>query len=479
MVICVPTLAEVERLAQYFQKELSNSSQSTPVYILHSGKTAKKQKEEWQNILGEKGPLLLVSTPVFASIPRHDIGAYILENEPSAHYKQQAYPYIDAKVFIETMSESIKSDLIYTGSTLSSSVYNDIQNKKVTTLKPVPKTLSFDASCDLIDTTVSRSFAKENKKPFPALSAEVSDTIAEALKNGEKIFLLASRRGIAPQTVCGDCGKTLLCTSCRSTMSLHSSRGKRMFLCHRCGHSADANIRCAHCDSWNMVPLGIGIEQIQAYIKKLFPKASLYTISSDDTTTIKKSRSEYEKFLNEAGGAILLGTQKAIPHIDERVTYSVIVSVDAQLCIPDFKIEEKVFNTITSLKEVTKKRLLVETTDPENKMLNFAKNGEYKDYMKEELTLRKTLHYPPYYLFIRIACIGKKSDVKDAMRTFLTITKEYAPKVFRGYIPKGKMVELDALIRIPADQWPDEKLMAILRSLPFSFSVDIAPNKTL
>ncbi|QSH39487.1 hypothetical protein JXR01_00535 [Candidatus Kaiserbacteria bacterium] len=471
--LCVPTVREARVLYEEYSKGIEKYA-----FLLESSQSPKKQKETWDAILDETHPVLIIATPVFASIPRDDISMFILENEMSSAYKQQARPRADARILIEYLAQEMRSALVYAGTTVSLKVHKEMESGFVRELEEHTLKLRTSSKTHIIDAKAARTFAKEKKKEFPILTNESIDALKECNSRKEHSFVFAARRGIASHTVCNDCNTTVTCMHCKSPVVLHKRGESRELLCHRCGTSRDAHETCMQCNSWDLVPLGIGIERIEEYIRLHIPEAPLFVLNSDTAKTPAKAKKITDSFY-ETEGAILIGTEMTLPYITQEVSCSIMSSIDSLLCIPDFRIEERIFAIITTLKERSQKHVYIETSSPNNAMLKHAKTGSLSEYARDELILRKKMHYPPYTHLIKVTFNGTRALVIGNMQKFIELTQEYKPRVFAGFIPRGPNLELHALIRTKTSSWPDTKLTSILKALPSTGSVDVDPERTL
>ncbi len=469
--LCVPTINEATAFLEEYSKGIEQYS-----FLLESSSSKKKQLETWNLILKEEHPVLIIGTPVFLSIPRWDLSMYIIENEVSSSFKQQVRPKVDARVLIENIARETKSSLIYAGTTLSLKVQKEILSGFITRMEEHSRRMKAETKVVVVDAKEDRVLAKEKKREFPSLSSKTVEKLKESVSLGKRAFVFAGRRGLASQTVCNDCDQVVTCNSCNSPMVLHEGKNSRNLLCHRCGSGRDANESCVSCNSWDLVPLGIGIERIQQYIEKNIREAAVYVLSSDTAKTPKQAKKIVEEFY-ATEGAVLVGTEMALPYIKEEVFCSVMSSLDSLLSIADFHIEEKIFGIIARLCEMTSSSLLIESTSVENPMLGYAKSGSISEYVKYELDLREKLLYPPFSTLVKVTCSGTRIGVISNMQKFVELTKEYNPRVFAGFIKKGQNLELNVLIKIR--KWPEERLVEILKALPMQFSVDVDPTKTL
>ena len=473
VLLVVPTTRDA-----HFFKEAYSRGIDQYTFVLDSSQTKKQQCETWNAILNEVHPVLIIATPTFASIPRRDVGTIILEHEISSAYKQQTRPKADARVLIEHLAHEMGIPLVLAGTTLSLRTQRELRDGSAHELEEHARKLRIDTDVRIVDLKETRAHEKEHKQEFPALSNEALSLIRATHESGSKSFVFAARRGIASQTVCNDCNSTVVCHTCGAPVVLHERGTSRELLCHRCGHSRDAHETCTTCTSWNLTPLGIGIERIDNYLRLHCRDIPLFVLSSDTAPTRKDAEAiiaEYEA----VDGGILVGTEMALSYLARPVGCSVMSSVDSLMCIPDFRIEEKIFGILATLRECTDHTLLVETVNTHNSMLKHAQSGAVDAYATDELELRNRLSYPPYTRIIKVSCAGPRATIIRDMQKFVDYVHEYSPRVFAGFIPKNRGSELHALIRVPSHQWPDKKLADILESLPPSFSVDIDPERVL
>ncbi len=471
--LCAPTIRE----ARFFEHQYSRGIEKY-TFLLESSQSKKKQKEVWNAILNEPHPVLIIGTPTFASIPRTDIALFILEHEMSSAYKQQVQPYVDARTLLEYVARETGSGLVHAGTTVSLKVHQALLDGFATELEEHTLKLRTNSCVEIIDVKSVRKAAKEAGRPFPVLSPQSISKIQETSDSGAHTFVFAARRGVASHTVCNDCGTTVTCAQCASPVVLHTSGSTRELLCHRCGQSRDAHETCVTCGSWNLIALGVGIERIEEYVRATLPNVPVFVLSSDTAATPAQAQKIADVFY-DTKGAILLGTERALAYLTTPVQCSIMSSIDSLLCVPDFRIEERLFGIIALLREHSDRTVCIETSTPTNAMLKHAQRGSLTEYAREELELRKKLHYPPYTRLIKVTITGNRTTVIAMMQRFVASTEGYRPRVFAGFMKKGTQVALHALIRVPASKWPDEKLLTILDTLPPSVTINVDPERTL
>ena len=113
-----------------------------------------------------------------------------------------------------------------------------------------------------------------NYKFVPGLiSPPVRDALEAALKAGKKSILVLNRRGSYRLTRCVDCAEILKCSHCDSPLIYSRSEGK--FLCRHCTYTAPGDTVCPKCHKPSWRSQGIGVEQVQTELKKIFPQAKI------------------------------------------------------------------------------------------------------------------------------------------------------------------------------------------------------------
>ena len=106
--LCLPTVVDMENIALELGRGIEKY-----VFVLSGKMPKKKMEEEWEKIVEEKHPILIIATKIFLSIPRRDFGAIIIDQESSSAYKNQKRPYTDARKSAEIISDKIKARLIF------------------------------------------------------------------------------------------------------------------------------------------------------------------------------------------------------------------------------------------------------------------------------------------------------------------------------------------------------------------------------
>lgn len=472
---CLPTIQDVKKTLEILSKGIEQY-----VFVLHSGLSKKEILENWAKALKEPHPVLIVATGSFLSIPRRDIGAIIVDKENSSAYKSQVRPYFDVRKFSEILSEKMKIKLIFGDLLLrTETIWRHGQGDFVE-FSPLKFRSLSTATQEIIDMKKLKS--GDETAPFKIISEELEHLVKETQENNEHMFVFVARRGLSPTTLCNDCGTIVLCSFCKAPTVLHSSNRlskENFFLCHRCGERRSALEKCSNCDSWNLTPLGIGMEKVYEELSGKFPTLKIFRLDSDNAPTHKIACQTIDKFY-ESPGSILLGTEMALVYLNEKITNSAVVSVDSFFSLPDFRINEKVLNILLKIRSFTAKNFIIQTRDVSQKVIGHAIRGNLAEFYRDEINNRESFGYPPFSTLIKITVSGEKNKVAEEMDKLEKYLEPNHLAIFPAFTPyaKGKY-SMHGLLKIPRGNWVDRSLMDKLKNLPPYFNINVDPESLL
>jgi primosomal protein N' (replication factor Y) len=251
-----------------------------------------------------------------------------------------------------------------------------------------------------------------------------------ALENGEQVILFRNRRGFSPYIECSECGFIPVCYQCAVSLTYH--REKNRLVCHYCGYSSPVTVKCGNCSSATMVTRGFGTEKLEDEIKIIFPGARVARLDYD-TTRSRNSFSRIIGSLEKQQTDILIGTQMISKGLDfENLTVVGILNADSMLNFPDFRAHERAFQLITQVSGRAGRRskqgkVIIQTTDPENRILRLVLNHDYEGMFNQQLEERKLFIYPPFSRIIKIVMRHKD---KSRLNEFSGILGEDLRKTF-------------------------------------------------
>lgn len=479
--LCLPTLSDIEQLAESFEKGIKKYT-----VVLHSSFPKKKLLASWEKALNETHPVLIIGTASFLCHPRKDIGTIILDKESSAAYKYQRMPYVDAPFFAEQLARENKITLIVGDVALKTETIYEKEAGKTHPTSDIKYRFLSEAEHKTIDMRAYRG----DKSSFKLISNELEEILSLATQNNEHTFIYVNRKGLAPYTICSDCGNIQHCKECggslvlyKNTGSLHNPNTGRLiqtfYMCHSCGQVYSSNITCNVCDGWRLTPLGVGIEKIENEIQKQFPKTKIYKIESETVSSYKKGVQIVSQF-EKSPGAILLGTEMALLYLRQQVDNVIIGGIDTLFSVPDYRIGERMINILMRMRLLANKKFAVQTRNPEHPVFKAVMSGNLLDFYRNETAERKNFNYPPFTVLIKITKEGRDNTVWDEIKAVAKDLQAFDPIVYQSQygIPRNRK-RLNILIRVKKNKWKDKALADYVQALPPSYRVAVNPAEIL
>ncbi len=468
----VPTIEDAKSLFASLEKGIEGY-----IFMLNSSIPKKKITSVWTELSDTEHPIVVIATGSFSVLPRTDIDTVIIERENSRGWITAKAPYIDLRHAIETIASKRRQNVYVADSMLRTETLYRLDKDEIAQGSPFKWRSISNASDLLVDMTSYKS-ADNNFKIF---SPELEQLIRHNQEENCHMFMLVARRGLSPITVCDDCETIVSCTNCSAPVVLHTSQetGKNFFMCHACGERRTADESCKNCGGWRLTPLGIGIDRVYEELKARFPTVEVLKIDSDSTTTDKQITDVIGKFRAKPGN-ILLGTEMALLHLNQRVDHTAVVSLDSLFALPDYKIQEKLMYNLIRLRTMSSQVFLVQTRRPEEKVFEYGLKGNLSDFYRNTLEERKQFRYPPFAQLIKITLEGKKQAISEEMAKVQKLLEPYEVDIFPAFTStvKGNSI-IHGLIKVEPGSWPEMDLVSRLRALPPSVTVKINPESLL
>lgn len=146
-----------------------------------------------------------------------------------------------------------------------------------------------------------------------------------------------------------------------------------------------------------------------------------------DTTRNKQSYQDLIEDFAEHHTDILVGTQMISKGLDfAKVKVVGVLNADTLLNFPDFRSNERAFNMLEQVAGRAGRRqetgkVIIQTSKPEDRVLEHVKNHDYISYYNEELVDRQKYNYPPFTKIINIYVRNKDAAVCDSAAVMLTL----------------------------------------------------------
>lgn len=464
--LCLPQNEDVKQAKENLERGIESY-----VCAFHRDMTKKDLKEALEKIRTMTHPILIVATAKWLFLTRNDLGTIITDKENSDGWKTLSRPFLDLRFFADALAKKRNVHLIIGDSFLRSETLYKYKQDEAMEFENIKWRLPKEAEVAITDL--------KKFKEFKTLSPELLGLIKKTIENESRMFIFAARKGLSPITICRDCGEQVKCNNCLAPMVLYKTRNGGAFKCHQCGETRDAAEVCQYCKSWKLAAFGSGIDRVADEIRKNFPELKLFEMHKDIAPTGTKAIKIIEDFY-ENRGSILIGTEMAFSYLYKKVANSAIASFDSLFSIPDFRIREKIFRLILQTRNIAKENFLIQTRNPSDSTVEFAINGNLLEFYRKEIEDRQVLSYPPFGIFIKIITRGTKIFVARESEKLKELLKEFNPAIFNSiHEKKGEQSAINTVIKLPIENWPNEALLSILKSLPSNFEIKIDPDNLL
>lgn len=473
VLIVVPTSVEADDVRVALELGIEDRT-----IMLTSTLPKKKLREAYGALEDFSRPKLIITTPAHAALERHDITVVILEHARSPYYKEQTRPYLDNRDVLRIHAKHTGRRCIFADLLIRTEEEHKRREGFYETCGDALKRIELPGKLQLVHMPEKAT----GEQPFQLFAPKMLELIKATKKEKRHVFIFAARRGLAPVVTCIDCGHIFRSPQSGAPYSLiRTTRNgveERWFVCSSSGHRERAADTCAACGSWRLRERGIGIQHVYDELMKHAKDVPVILFDHTSASTYKKACFLRDTFYNTKG-AIMLGTHMAIPYLTKPIDTSIVVNMDALLATPTWRLEEDNLALLLRLREETEGSVYVQTRSKDTDLIMHAKHAAVEHFYNEEIALRKTFNYPPFSLFIHLTWQGTPDVMKKIESEITTLLAPFSPSFYGSPpTPKGQPLRY-ALIRVAAEDWPNEKLAALLRALPPSVRVVQNPDRII
>ena len=397
------------------------------VAVQHSALNHTERLLQWQ-MIQDGGADIVVGTRSAIFSPLENIGLVIIDEEQEHTYRSESAPRYSAHEVARQRAAENGALLLLASATPSTESYYAAQHGRTQLVRltkryggnPLPKVQIVDMRAEL---------ASGNPRE---ISLAMEDAIRHNLEAGKQTILLLNRRGYQTVAQCEDCREVLKCQKCSVPMVYHKSAHK--LLCHYCGSQLDPPpARCPACGG-KLQYRGFGTQKAEEELAKLFPEARILRMDQDTTAAKDAHEKLLAKFARHEYD-IMVGTQMVAKGLDfENVTLVGVLGIDSLLFAQGFRAYETVFSLVTQVVGRSGRAkdpgfAIIQTTEPDNPVLNLAAAQDYDAFFEQEIAYRKLGLYPPFCGLCVVGFAGpKESEVARASARFAALLGRQAAK---------------------------------------------------
>ena len=396
------------------------------VAVQHSALNHTERLLQWQ-MIQDGGADIVVGTRSAIFSPLENIGLIIIDEEQEHTYRSESAPRYSAHEMARQRAAENGALLLLASATPSTESFYAAQHGRTQLVRltqryggnPLPRVQIVDMRAEL---------ASGNPRE---ISLAMEDAIRRNLDAGKQTILLLNRRGYQTMAQCEDCREVLKCQKCSVPMVYHKSAHK--VLCHYCGSQMEPPTVCPTCGG-KLQYRGFGTQKAEEELAKLFPDARVLRMDQDSTAAKDAHEKLLAKFADHEYD-IMVGTQMVAKGLDfEDVTLVGVLGIDSLLFAQGFRAYENVFSLITQVVGRSGRAkapgfAIIQTTDPDNPVLNLAAAQDYDAFFEQEIAYRKLGLYPPFCGLCVIGFAGAKEiETARAAARFAALLGQQAAK---------------------------------------------------
>ena len=403
-IMLVPEISLTAQTIDRFERRFGNK-----IAVFHSKLSKKDRYIQWLRIYNKEADIVIgARSALFA--PIENLGVIVIDEEHEDSYISSTSPKYDTMEVAVKMAYMTGGKVILGSATPSLNTYHmamkgqieliEIRNRVKDARLPEMKIINMSDELDKGNNTI--------------ISEELYQSIKNSLKHKEQVILFLNKRGYSGFVSCKKCGYVVRCQRCDVSMTYHI-KGNIM-KCHYCGRARKMINECPKCGSDKIEQFSAGTQHVERLINHLFPKASIERMDLDSMTDTDAYEYIYNDFKDRKID-ILIGTQMLAKGFDfPNVTTVGVLSADAILNLPFYNASEKTFQLITQVSGRAGRgdkagKVYIQTYEPENFIINAARNNDYKLFLHQELRLRKEFAFPPFINIINICLISRNEEL--------------------------------------------------------------------
>ena len=403
-IMLVPEISLTAQTIDRFEKRFGNK-----IAVFHSRLSKKERYIQWLRVFNKEADIVIgARSAIFA--PIKELGVIVIDEEHEDSYISSTSPKYDTIEVAIKMAYMMGGKVVLGSATPSLNSYYmamkgqieliEMKNRANDAKMPNMKIIDMSAELDKGNNTI--------------ISEELYESISNSLKNKEQVILFLNKRGYSGFVSCKKCGHVIRCERCDVSMTYHIKGN--MLKCHYCGRTRKMAYTCPKCGSDKIEQFSAGTQHVEKLIHQLFPHASVARMDMDSMTDKDCYDNIYNDF-KDGNIDILIGTQMLAKGFDfPEVTTVGVLSADAILNLPFYNSSEKTFQLITQVsgragRGDKKGNVYIQTYEPENFIINAARNNDYDLFLNQELKLRKEFAFPPFINIINICLISRNEEL--------------------------------------------------------------------
>ena len=394
VLILLPEIGLTPQMLGRFQSRFD-----APVIMLHSGLADSERDRHWAMAReGAAAIILGTRSAVFAPCAR--LGMIVVDEEHDHSFNQQDGLRYSARDVAVKRAQLSGCPIILGSATPSLESLRNVEENRYRLLTLSER--AGGASVPSKKVVDIRGLALEAGLSQPLLSAVHSTLSAE-----KQVLLFLNRRGFAPTLLCHDCGWLSTCDHCDARLAVH--RKPTELRCHHCNSKKFLPRSCPNCQGSRLVSTGLGTEQTELTLQRLFPTFPVFRVDSDSMSS-RHAMDNLSQQLDTGEPCIILGTQMLTKgHHFPAVTTVGVIDADGLLFSPDFRGEERLLQLLTQVGGRAGRghhagEVIIQTHYPDHPLIQAVMNQDYGVLARDLLNERRRRGLPPVGAMAMLRC---------------------------------------------------------------------------
>lgn len=362
----------------------------------HSATKASDKKRLWQDLL-DGAPRVIVGVHMPVLLPMSNLGCIIVDEEHEVGYQEKKHPKINSKEAAIMRARAYGIPILLGSATPSiSSLYN-VEHKG---WKLFRLTQRFAGNFPTV--RIVQLPKNPERKNF-WISRDLELAIKDRLARNEQTIVFLNRRGFSFFVQCKQCTKSIGCSSCSVSLTLHEDN---TLSCHYCSFKQPMPFACPSCGSKDFLKKGVGTQQMVTILQTIFPQARIARADLDSTSKKREWQKTVEA-IQQGSIDIIVGTQTITKGYHfPKVTLVGVIWADLTFNFPIYNASETALQQLIQVAgragRQSPESMVIIQSMADHPLLSYIDEQRYPEFFSTELETRGEVNYPPCTRFAEI-----------------------------------------------------------------------------
>lgn len=382
-------------LAQF--EEMLTPDERTQILFYYGELSQSKRRHAFDDVRKERFRFV-VGTRAALFLPYRHLKWVIMDEESDSSFFSNGEPHYHTRTIAEKYVTLLKASLIVSDTVPSVDVTHRIMAHRMQLISESP----FEPKYHLKIVNMQDEMHAGN---LNFISHALAQRMTETLERGKNVLMMHNRLGYETYVFCRDCGHVARCSECEKTLrtDIHGQ-----LVCPTCGRQWPMPSACPVCSGHRYRPMGLGIEQVVAEIKKRWPA---YPVLKLDAQELEASgAAAVKQALADGVYRIVVGTHALLNISDyPAVGLCAAILIDVDLNRREYNALERTYQQYVAFWGMGDGNALLQTYDPDQDLVRALASGEYRDFYQSEIMYRQAMAYPPFGHLIFFKVFGKET----------------------------------------------------------------------